>query len=186
MKKTACLFAFLVSLLCLASCAGTPKGKVTKCEPVENDSVFLCGVVTYEGLGHGSYRGEVSVDGLYTKGIELKIKDINTGKVYNVKTEKHGFFYIPKAKAGHKYQLIEATVRDENDGYGTWVTFPLTQTRICTCKVKQGTILCNVRISYKDKFFTWNDPGESYRVRQVFRLLYPESGWNNYEFAYSF
>lgn len=187
MRKSLFVISFLSALFCLTSCASLSKGKVTKCEPKDNNSVFLCGILTAEGTGFDKYYGKVSVNGFHTKGIEINIKDLNTGKIVRTKTGENGFFYIPNASAGHKYKLVDATVKDEADGYSTWITFPLDQTRISICKVKQGTVICDIRITYKkDGPWRWVDPGESYRVKQVFSMQYPDSKWNEYNFEYSF
>jgi len=185
MKKVS-VITVLLSALILMSCASSPKGKVTKCEPQDTNSVLLCGVVTSEGTGYGKYKGEVSLDGLRTKGLEVQIKDLTTEKTFKVKTLDGGFFYYPKAVAGHKYQIVDVTVRDEkNSAYWT-ISFPMEQVKPTVCKARQASIMCNIRIQYKkDGPWKWNDPGEEYRVKQVFAFNFPDSAWNRYDFYYS-
>ncbi|MCQ2597074.1 MAG: hypothetical protein MJ181_04430 [Treponema sp.] len=185
MKKFS-FFAVLFSVLLSISCASGSKGKVTKCEPKDNESVLLCGILTAEGIGLGSYMGEVSVNGLHTKGIELQLKDLNTNKIIKVKTEKNGFYYYPKAIAGHRYQLVDATVKDEKGSYSTWITFDLYQMKPTLCKRRQASVMSNVRLTYKpDSSWNWYDSGDAERVRTIFKNIYTDSNWSNYDFYYS-
>ena len=187
MKKIISLAILVLSFILTVSCASTPKMKLTKCEPKDNSSVLLCGIFTAEGTGYGKYMGETSVDGLHTKGIELQIKDLDTGKISKTKTMKGGFFYLPKAVAGHKYQFIEATVSDEKNGYKSCITFPLSYLKPTVCKSRQASIMGNYRYTYKkDSQVTYSEAGQEYLVMQSFKMNFPDSTWNNYDFRYSY
>lgn len=186
MKNKFMVFAFLASFLMLASCASNPKGKVTKCEPKGTDFTMLCGVITAECTGYDKYMGEISLNGLHKKGMEVTIRDLTTKKDYKVKTEERGFFYLPKAEVGHSYKLVNVHLEIQKGNFISWQDFNFdnNSSRPVTCKKREGTVLYAFRINSKNGRWTTDGLGNADWVKSILAMNYPGSVWPNYDFYY--
>jgi len=186
-KKNLLITALCLLTLLLASCASSPKGKITKCEPKSDQFTFLCGMVTVTCSGYPPYSGTLSQNGKYTKGIEITLLDLDADKEYKIKTEKDGFWYFPKAVPGHNYKIISVLAKKEGSEGSCWVSFPFLS-RIFLCKNRQATVMTELRITGSgiDNSWRWEDSGNPEIVKNKFCQLYPGSAWANYDFAYYF
>ncbi|MCQ2586118.1 MAG: hypothetical protein MJ185_11055 [Treponema sp.] len=186
MKKTFLITAILGALLTLASCASNPKGKITRCEPKGTEFTMLCGVITAECTGYENYMHEVTLNGTHKKGIELTIRDLTTKKEYKVKTEEHGFFYLPKAQVGHSYKLVKVHLEKWNGNYFYWAEFDFDNkdSRPITCKNREGNVLYALNIESNNGNWISRHKGNADWVKSILKLNYPGSVWPNYDFYY--
>lgn len=178
--------ALLGALLVLSSCASNPNGKVTRCEPKGTDFTMLCGVITAECTGYENFMGEVTLNGTHSKGMEVTIRDLTTKKEYNVRTEKNGFFYFPKAQIGHSYKLVNVHLEKQNKNCYYWQDFNFDQptSRPVTCKRREGVVLYALNIKSNNGNWTSSHKGNADWVKSILSLNYPGSTWPNYDFYY--
>ena len=173
MKKSI-LFAMIA--LCssiLISCASLPKTvKPGDTLVIGRAEAYLHDYLAFE---------DVDFKGRKLAGIEITIKEVNTGKKFIVKTDNDGCFITTKCKAGPSYALesFKITVSG-NSGAQRSISVSFSNPRIFSahdnCVVNLGGLY--IDFDGKNNWATWEVKNHFY-VKQFFEELDEESEWHN-------
>lgn len=175
MKKSF-IFILGVSLFALlfTSCASIP-------EPSEKTTTMLYGTIDY--YGSRQYAGSSTPDITNKKGgIKLTLKNLNTGRTYNLVSSNKGEFKKFNLPLGY-YAIKEVGGEYSYDGRNWWFKFnPPVTNPSARFSVRQGvTNIGHIRIdvdySGNKSQISWGNDFSG--VKEQFEEKYIESTWND-------
>lgn len=166
-----------VLLVCclFASCAST-----FNVEPKDEGSNLVIGQLHLEATNF-QYLGTATVNGKHFKDIQIKIRELSTGKLLSTKTQgEYGLFYISPT-IGSRYQIVEMTYTNIIGGYTAVLVG--TPTNVVFDIDKSGvTYLPKVNWKADDKLksYAMITTEKTSEIDYIFKEKYMDSKWNNY------
>jgi hypothetical protein len=169
MKKSAVCF-FLFSIL--FSCASIP-------EPSSKIESIIVGELVYFGTGHNNGGSGRNINGTATYGIDISIKNKDTGEILYFRTWRETGFFGGYLKPGN-YSIVQFNYKDEGSDGGfsqTW-TNPASYLNFT---VKAGSVNNLGKIKWTSDaingtFFTFNKDYSF--IKNDFSNYYRSSRWN--------
>ena len=120
MNKIFKVLFYLLVLMLLVSCA------TTRFEPKDGgDSALLVGRLTAKASGVEYDGNGVNFNRNYTMGIQLTLKGISSGKIYETKTvRRDGLFVFGNLNVNENYYLYQIKyLIEQSDGWKGWITY---------------------------------------------------------------
>lgn len=174
MKKS--LF-FVLMVFCSAffvSCASLPK-------TVKPGDTLVIGRA--EAYLHDFLQFEdVDFKGRKLSGIEITIKEVNTGKKFITKTNNDGCFIIKNCKPGYSYAMETFKIFASGNAGGRWVSVSFPNPRVFSahdnCIVNLGGLY--IDFDGKNNWASWEVKNHFY-VKQFFEEIDVDSEWHDKE-----
>ena len=125
---------------------------------------------------------DVDFTGRKLSGIEITIKEVNTGKRFVTKTNEDGCFIISRCKPGYSYAMETFKIIASGNSGARWVTLSFPNPRTFSAHDNFVVNLGGLYIDFdgKNNWATW-EVKNHYYVKQFFEELDEESEWHNKE-----
>jgi hypothetical protein len=150
-----------------------------------NKTTLVTGILYFEGENFPPLaKGTLSLNQTFYSGIEITLKNLETGKKYKTKTCSNGFFYVPNIQAGYyKISKISLTISDYfmrvKFERAEWMGDPVFQFVPNSANNMGNIAWLNIHIVKGQASAELRLLGGYDKTRHEFKRAFPSSNWND-------
>ena len=180
-KGAVLLGKILLRVLCalaFTGCASVPHADT-------NTTTLVTGMLYFAGKNFPSLAtGTLSLNQTFYDGIEITLKNLETGKRYKTKTSSNGLFYVSNVQAGtYKISKISLQISDHSMKVkfdrAEWMGDPVFQITSNSANNMGNIEWLNIHILKGQASAELRLLGEYDKVRRDFKRAFPSSNWND-------
>ena len=173
MKKYLLTFLSVLLTMIFTSCVSIPK-------TIKDGSTLVIGKIKVDASGFKSDSDYGNINGSYTGGAEVTVRDVIHGKEIVIHPDKQGFFYTTKLTAHGTYYISKVSITvNGNKGTRTmWFDFPPQTTFIPYEEAIVNIGNMNVYFNGNTNSVSW-EIRDHYKVKKYFDELELETEWND-------
>ena len=168
----------VLCVLTLAGCATVPNAGTNK-------RTLVTGILYFAGKNFPRLAtGTLSLNQMFYSGIEITLKNLETGRQYKTKTRSNGLFYLANVDAGlYKISNISFKISDHSMRVHferrEWMGDPVFQIAPDSANNMGSIEWLNIHILKGQASAELRLLSEYDKVRREFKQVFPSSNWND-------